>query len=61
VDNIRNNGPESIQGESGVGEEIKDGRREALKKMGKYALYVAPAVIAVLRSDKAGAATIPPP
>ena len=34
------------------GEEL-DSRREALKKMGKYAAYTAPALIAVLTAGKA--------
>jgi|GEM_PF-1326703 len=36
-------------------------RREALKKLGKYAAYTSPVVIAVLTSEKGYAAPAPAP
>ena len=38
--------------------EADEGRREALKKLGKYA-YTAPVVLSLLKSNKASAASLP--
>ena len=50
---------ENASTESHSTERVDEGRREALKKMGKYGLYVAPAVVAVLLAEKGY--TLPPP
>jgi hypothetical protein len=36
-------------------EQPDNGRREALKKMAKYSAYSAPALLALMKSSKAGA------
>lgn len=38
-----------------------DDRRDALKKLGRYALYTAPAMLVLFESTKAPAASPPPP
>ena len=38
-------------------ERTKDARREALKRMGRYAAYTAPALLALLTSTQAAAAS----
>lgn len=53
------NNQESVQdGAQPPGTVDEPGRREALRKIGKYGAYVAPAVLALIVGDKAEACSI---
>ena len=43
--------------EKDAGEEMDEGRREVMKKLGAYGAYTAPALIALLKSGKAAASS----
>ena len=44
--------------ESGRAEQIDDGRREALAKLGKFAAYTAPAMMTLMVSERAMARSV---
>ncbi len=50
--NIRNN-PKNPRPVSMASEKTDEGRREALKKLGIYGAYTAPALVVLLKSGKA--------
>jgi hypothetical protein len=43
-----------------ISKDLNEGRREALRRLGKFGAYTAPALLAMLTSDKAAAATLIP-
>lgn len=56
-----NEGEQMSRTDDKPGQPTNKERREVFKKLGKYAAYTAPVVIAILVSEKGYAQPVPPP